>query len=83
MPRPHSRRYRTPDARRLGSGVIEAERVLYQAFAAGSPSPETIESLTMRVADAHAALRARHLRAHVETLRILTASQVVRYARMH
>jgi Spy/CpxP family protein refolding chaperone len=69
------------DARRLGGAVIDAERALYEAFAAGSPSRDAIESLSLRVGRAQAALRARHLRAHVEMMPILTPEQVAAYRR--
>lgn len=70
------------DARKLGAEIVQAERNLYAAFESHSVKDGDIEQLTMRIGHLQAALRARHLRAHLETVPVLTPEQVNEYRRL-
>ena len=67
------------DAVALGGKIIEKEKALDSRFAAGSIDEKTLQKLTSDIAALQAELRAAHLKAHLETKRILTAAQVTRY----
>lgn len=70
------------DARQLGAQIVQAERDLYAAFQSHSVTAGDIDALTTRIGHLQAGLRARHLRAHLETMKVLTAEQVAEYARL-
>jgi Spy/CpxP family protein refolding chaperone len=63
----------------LGSRIIEKEKSLDQAFASGAIDEGKLRALTAGIASLQADLRAAHLKAHLATKRILTATQVARY----
>ena len=63
----------------LGGKIIEKEKALDSRFASGSIDEKTLRGLTSDIAAIQAELRAAHLKAHLETKRILTADQVARY----
>ena len=69
-------------ARKLGAQFLEAEAALNAAFADGSIDPDRLESLTMAVAQRRGALRAAHLRAHLEMREILSDKQIALYDRL-
>ena len=67
------------DAVALGTQILEKEKSLDAAFAAGSIDEKKLAGLTSDIAALQARLRAAHLKAHVATRRILTAEQIARY----
>jgi hypothetical protein len=70
------------EAVRLGNAYVDAETRLEAFFARGGGSPAAMEALVASAADRLGELRAVHLRAHLETRRILTPEQIVRYDRL-
>lgn len=68
-------------ARELGARIIEAEKTLDRAFAAGA-EPETLEAVVTDVASLRGALRWTHLRAHLRTAEILSPHQRHEYDRL-
>jgi Spy/CpxP family protein refolding chaperone len=67
------------DARALGQQIVHAEGTLFAAFQSKRIDAAEIERLTMEIATLQAKLRARHLKAHLETVPVLTPEQVARY----
>jgi hypothetical protein len=67
------------EAKRLGAEIVERERHVSGAFAAGHMSPEMLSAQTRELGLLYAELRATHLRAHLQTKPILTKTQVARY----
>ena len=63
-----------------GEALIDAERALDAAFAAGDPTPDDIERLTATAAIIEGRVRAAHLKAHIATRPILTPEQRAAYA---
>ncbi len=63
----------------LGEQIVAKEKALDQAFASGLIDEEKLRALTTQIANLQAELRAVHLRAHLETKRVLTAQQVALY----
>jgi Spy/CpxP family protein refolding chaperone len=63
----------------FGERIVAKEKDLDQAFASGLIDEETLRALTTQIASLQAELRAAHLRAHLETKRVLTARQVALY----
>lgn len=63
----------------LGDQIIAREKALDRAFASGTIDSRTLADLTAGIGSLQAELRAAHLKAHLETKRILTAPQNVRY----
>lgn len=63
----------------LGRRIVDAETALDRAFAAGGPSAAELDERVMEIARLRGALRATHLRAHLETRAALAAEQVTRY----
>lgn len=66
-------------AQQLGAQVIEAEADLDRAFRAGVADEASIRAATARIAELQGRLRAAHLVAHLETKRLLSASQIAAY----
>lgn len=66
----------------LGDQIIAKEKALDQAFAAGTIDEPTLRDLTRLLGGLQAELRNAHLKAHLETRRILTTEQVARYDAM-
>ncbi len=63
----------------LGEQVIVAERAMDRAFRDRSITPASLEAHTTRIATLQAALRAEHLRTHLEQTALLHPPQVARY----
>ena len=63
----------------LGAQILEKERLLDRGFASGAIDEPALRNLTSQIARLQADLRAAHLKAHLETKRILTERQVARY----
>lgn len=64
----------------LGERLIADEAVLDRLFADKQATAATIEAATARSGATQAALRAAHLRYHLEMIAVLTPPQVERYA---
>ena len=67
-------------ARSIGQAVIDAERELDALFASKQATRERLAAQLDRIAALQAQLRAVHLDAHLEQVRILTPEQTSRYA---
>ncbi len=67
------------DAVRLGKAYVEAEMKLEAFFAQGGADPAVLGALVTTAAERLAELRTVHLRAHLETRRVLTPEQINRY----
>jgi hypothetical protein len=67
------------DARRLGQAIIEAERALDRAFAAGTVTAPALRSMTADVGRLRADLRATHLAAHLAVRALLSEHQIHQY----
>jgi Spy/CpxP family protein refolding chaperone len=70
------------EARALGEQLVQAERELDAAFAARRIDAKTLASQTQRIGQLQAALRASHLRTHLQQTELLTSEQVTRYAQL-
>ena len=70
------------DARRIGAELVEAERLLDQAFSTRQITPAGLTSHTERIAQLQAALRASHLQTHLQQTALLTPQQISRYAEL-
>lgn len=70
------------EAQTLGLQVIDAERALDTVFRDRKADPHNISRLTRAAAQAHADLRAAHLRYHLDMMTLLDAEQVARYQRL-
>jgi len=68
------------DAIVLGESVIAAEGSLDRLFAERRATPEAVTAATASAGQAQAALRALHLRAHLDAAAVLTPAQLERYA---
>jgi Spy/CpxP family protein refolding chaperone len=66
-------------ARHVGALIIEAERNLDRAFAAGSIDGMELRTRVNAIATLQAELRVAHLEAHLAQRRVLAPEQVVRY----
>lgn len=63
----------------LGRRIVAAEAALDSLFARGAIDPVTLEERTAEIARMQGALRAAHLRAHLETHAVLDKGQIARY----
>lgn len=72
----------TVQASTLGRRLVEAERALDRLFAGGEATADELDVLTAEAGRLRAAVRAAHLRAHIETRAALTGEQVTHYLRM-
>ena len=70
------------EARALGAQLVQAERELDTAFAARQIDTVALASHTQRIGQLQAALRASHLRTHLQQTEFLTSEQVSRYAQL-
>ena len=70
------------DAVRLGKAFVAAETALDRAFAKGSIDAAALAHLTAEAARLEGALRAVHLRAHLDVHPLLTPSQIAAYDRL-
>jgi Spy/CpxP family protein refolding chaperone len=66
-------------ARELGAQVIDAERTLDRLFAERQADAAAVDSATKRVGELNAALRAEHLKTHLEQTALLSPQQIARY----
>lgn len=64
---------------RLGAEVVDLERELDAAFAAGQPTPQEVATRAVDLGRLYGELRANHLAAHLETAALLTPRQIVLY----
>lgn len=67
------------DAQKLGSQLIEAERLLDQQLAKGEASEATINSSLEEISEIEGALRFAHMRAHLKQSSLLTRHQIHQY----
>ena len=65
-----------------GETLIESEKALDQQFAQRAMTPEALTALTAQIGDAQGKLRAVHLKYHLSTAELLTATQGQRYAEL-
>jgi Spy/CpxP family protein refolding chaperone len=70
------------EARLLGSKLIEQEADLDRQFASRIITPESLKASTAAVAATQGMLRETHLKYHLSTGNILTASQLKKYAEL-
>lgn len=70
------------EARRLGALVVDAERALDRAFAAGTLTASQLREATRELGLLRGELRAAHLAAHLEMKALLSQHQVHRYAEL-
>jgi Spy/CpxP family protein refolding chaperone len=63
----------------VGRQIIEAERILDEAFRTATIDPATLRSHLVAIATLQAQLRAIHLEAHLAQRLLLTAEQISRY----
>jgi len=66
-------------ARELGVRLIEAERALDRLFAERQADAAAVDAATRRIGELQAALRAEHLKTHIEQTALLNPQQVARY----
>ena len=66
----------------LGRRVIDQEAALDRMFAGGAADEDGVDAAVKEIARLQGAVRAVHLRAHVEMRRVLSAEQVVLYDRL-
>ena len=69
-------------ARPLGRQLVGLERNLDRSFRSGTATPDHVAALTAAIARLDGRLRNVHLRAHLETRRLLKQGQVARYDRL-
>lgn len=69
-------------ARELGAQVIDAERALDALFAQRQADAAAVDAATRRVGERHAALRAEHLKTHLEQTALLNPRQIADYQRL-
>ena len=67
------------EAKALGEQWVAAERALDQLFSARKADVTSVQAASAAAAQAQGALRAAHLRYHLEMIRVLDAAQVARY----
>lgn len=65
-----------------GEVLIERERLLDQQFAQRTMTPQALAALTAQIGEAQGRLRAVHLKYHLSTADLLTATQRQRYAEL-
>ena len=63
----------------IGTRILEMETKLDERFASASLSEEEMAEIVNRIAIQQGSLRATHLKAHLEMVRILSSKQVERY----
>jgi Spy/CpxP family protein refolding chaperone len=67
------------EARRKGTGLLDAERRLTELFARGAADDQRVREAVATVEQARAELRLVHLRSHLRTRDLLTPAQRERY----
>lgn len=70
------------EAAALGSELVRRERELDRLFAERRADEAGVDATLARIAAVHAKVRAAHLKAHLETTRLLEPSQIRLYASM-
>jgi Spy/CpxP family protein refolding chaperone len=70
------------DAVASGQQYLSAERALDSAFRSGAVDAGALSRISDDAGRAHAALRAVHLAAHIETKALLTSHQIMLYKRL-
>jgi len=70
------------EARKLGREIVDAETRLDHMFAQGHAAADLVMTATVAIGELRGRLRAVHLTAHLETVRVLSAEQVQAYARL-
>jgi hypothetical protein len=63
----------------VGEAIIAAEMELDRSFGSGSITPGSLQQLTARIGDLQGALRAAHLKYHLDTVEVLSPGQIARY----
>lgn len=66
-------------AKRIGAELVAAERDLDLLFKTRQVTPESLAAQLQRVASLQAQVRGTHLAAHLEQVKLLTATQIARY----
>jgi Spy/CpxP family protein refolding chaperone len=66
-------------ARGMGTQLIDAERALDRLFADRKADAAAVDAATRHVGELQAALRAEHLKTHLEQTALLSPQQVARY----
>jgi Spy/CpxP family protein refolding chaperone len=66
----------------VGETLIANEQALDQQFVDGKMTPDALAALTARIGDTQGKLRAVHLKYHLTTADVLTATQRQRYAEL-
>ena len=69
-------------AKTLGSEILDAEKALDAAFAAGGVTPEALADSVRRIAELQGELRIAHLAAHLAMRGVLTGHQIHEYDRL-
>ena len=67
------------EARLLGNQLVEAERQLDLAFSTRQITPQLLDTLTNRIGELQAALRAEHLQTHLKQTALLNSQQIASY----
>jgi len=70
------------EARELGRQLVEGERALDAAFAAGAATEADVARHTRRIGELQGLLRAAHLQTHLKQKALLTPHQVAEYQRL-
>jgi Spy/CpxP family protein refolding chaperone len=70
------------EAKAVGEEVIQAEAALDALFRQKTATRDAVTAATARAAQAQGRLRDTHLRYHLSMMDVLSAEQVVRYARL-
>ena len=79
---PDQRRAVRSEAIELGRTYVALERKLDRAFAEGAVTPDSLAEQLTAIAEIRGQLRGVHLRAHLQTPRLLTPHQIVLYNRL-
>lgn len=69
-------------AKAIGRQILDAEKALDAAFAAGGVTEEALSAAVTRIADLQGELRTVHLRAHLAVREALTRHQILEYDRL-
>ena len=66
----------------LGNKLVEQEALLDRQFATRAVTSKNLAELTQEIANTQGSLRTAHLRYHLETIDVLTPSQVAQYVQL-
>lgn len=67
------------EARAQGAEVVRLERELDALFAGARATPQAVDAKAAEIGAAQARYRSAHLKTHIETAKLLTPEQIVRY----